>query len=153
MIKDLDVVKEQLKELAEVINLFKSELVQLRVLELVFRTMEATDAADSNEDDHAKQIRSRRRSGNEPRHPSNEGKPPRKKVSGRLGGKAMLDHVYGDGYFKSPRTIKQLVDHCEHNFATKYRQSDFSGALGRLTRSGKLKRTKNTDKQYEYSEV
>ena len=36
MIKNFDVIKEQLKELAGVINSFKSEAVQLRLIELVF---------------------------------------------------------------------------------------------------------------------
>jgi hypothetical protein len=65
----------------------------------------------------------------------------------------MLDRLVSEGFFKKPRTIKELVEHCSHNLALKYKQSDFSGPLGRLTRDVKLKRTKNADKQYEYSQA
>jgi hypothetical protein len=73
--------------------------------------------------------------------------------SGRPGGKVMLDRLVGENFFKKPKTIKQIVEHCEHNLAFKYKQSDFSGPLGRLTRDGALTRKKNADKQYEYAQA
>lgn len=63
---------------------------------------------------------------------------PKGKSSGRPGGKSMLDRLVSESFFKKPKTIKQVVEHCEHNLAFKYKQTDFSGALGRLTRSGTL---------------
>jgi hypothetical protein len=39
MIKDFDVLKKQLEDLAGVINRFKSEAVQLRLAELLFQRM------------------------------------------------------------------------------------------------------------------
>ena len=48
-------------------------------------------------------------------------------------------------------TIKNIVEHCDQNLALKYKQSDFSGALGRYVRDGKLKREKNDENQYEYT--
>lgn len=153
MIKNFDVIKEQLKELAGVINSFKSEAVQLRLIEIVF------EAADNGSGDEAGAGPSERK---EPSHrkarkrqvdnPAAAAKP-KAKGSGRPGGKGMLDRLLEEDFFKKPKTIKQLVEHCEHNLAFKYKQSDFSGPLGRLTRDGKLKRTKNSDNQYEYSEA
>jgi hypothetical protein len=40
MIKDFDVLKKQLEDMAGVINRFKSEAVQLRLAELLFQRME-----------------------------------------------------------------------------------------------------------------
>jgi hypothetical protein len=34
--------------------------------------------------------------------------------------------------------------------ASKFKQSDFSGSLARYVRDGKLKRSKNSEGQYEY---
>lgn len=156
MIKNFDVIKEQLRELAGVINTFKSEAVQLRLIELVFEAAEGGPGRKSGGGEGGTENR-KPRSGRRARTRAtptsqNEGAPKSKGV-GRPGGKAMLDRLHGESFFKKPKTIKQLVEHCEHNLAFKYKQSDFSGPLGRLTRNGKLKRTKNTDKQYEYSEA
>ena len=71
-------------------------------------------------------------------------------AKGRPGGKATLDTLVGDDFFKSPKTIGQLVEHCDTSLAMKYKQSDFSGPLMRLVREKRLTRKKNTDGQYEY---
>lgn len=154
MIKNFNTVKSQLRELAEVINGFKSEAVQLRLIELVF------EAARDDSDDPEGGGEPKRAAGSPTRKARRAGKqsaaadtaPAKGKGSGRPGGKSMLDRLVAKGFFKKPTTIKQVVEHCEHNFAFKYKQPDFSGALGRLTRSGTLTRKKNADKQYEYSQ-
>ncbi len=157
MIKNFDVIKEQLRELAEVINTFKSEAVQLRLIELVFEAAESGSGRESGggEGGAADRERTSRRKARSQTRPAKqkEGAAGKAKGVGRPGGKLMLDRLLSEGFFKKPRTIKQLVEHCEHNLAFKYKQSDFSGSLGRLTRDGKLKRTKNADKQYEYSQA
>lgn len=153
MIKNFDLIKEQLKELAIVINSFKSEAVQLRLLELVFEAVERAPAEQAGAGAPAGELRPHRPARRKAAGSSKIAASPKVKGSGRPGGKAMLDRLLEEGLFKNPKTIKQLVDHCEHNLAFKYKQSDFSGSLARLTRDGKLKRTKNADKQYEYSEA
>ncbi|HOZ49424.1 MAG TPA: hypothetical protein PLO37_04280 [Candidatus Hydrogenedentes bacterium] len=151
MIRNFDVIKEQLKDLSSVINSFKSEAVQLRLIELVF---EKGGSDDEHDEAHTKNKSPvQRQAGRKSvKTPPTTGTP-KAKASGRPGGKAMLERLHSEGFFKKPKTIKQLVEHCEHNLAFKYRQSDFSGPLGRLTRDGKLKREKNVNKQYEYSET
>jgi len=153
MIKNFDVIKEQLKELAGVINSFKSEAVQLRLIELVFEAAEAGPEEKASGGAPADAGRPGRKARKQAAKPTAAPATPKSKGSGRPGGKAMLERLHGEGFFKKPKTIKQLVEHCEHNLAFKYKQSDFSGPLGRFTRDGKLKRTKNADKQYEYSEA
>lgn len=153
MIKNFDAIKEQLKELAGVINSFKSEAVQLRLIELVFEAAEVGSGSESGGGATADKDRPQRRSRKVKAPATKRDGASRPKGSGRPGGKAMLDRLHGEGFFKKPKTIRQLVEHCEHNLAFKYKQNEFSGPLGRLTRDGKLKRTKNADKQYEYSEA
>jgi len=153
MIKNFDVIKEQLKELAGIINSFKSEAVQLRLIELIFEAAERCSDAESSGDAPGNEGGPRRRARGQAAKPPAAAANQKGKGSGRPGGKAMLDRLLGEGFFKKPKTINQLVEHCEHNLAFKYKQSDFSGPLARLTRDGRLKRTKNTDNQYEYSEA
>ena len=153
MFKNFDVIKEQLKELSGVINSFKSEAVQLRLIELVFEAAEGGPQERTGGGAPADAGRPGRKARKRAATSTATAATPKAKGSGRPGGTAMLERLHGEGLFKKPKTIKQLVEHCEHNLAFKYRQSDFSGALGRFTRDGKLKRTKNADKQYEYSEA
>jgi hypothetical protein len=61
-----------------------------------------------------------------------------------------LETLVVDGFFKTPKTIGQIVEHCDTSLAMKYKQSDFSGPLMRLVREKRLIRKKNTDGQYEY---
>lgn len=157
MIRNFDVIKEQLRELAGVINTFKSEAVQLRLIELVFEAAEGGSRGESGGSGGGtpdpEKPRKRKAQARAAPAARKEGTAGKSRGGGRPGGKAMLDRLHGEGFFKKPKTIKQLVEHCEHNLAFKYKQSDFSGPLGRLTRDVKLKRTKNADQQYEYFEA
>lgn len=153
MIKNFHAIKGQLRELANVINSFKSEAVQLRLIELVFEAAESgSGGGERRTGDRERFGQGRTRSPGKASRPK-EGAAAKAKSAGRPGGKTMLDRLHSQGFFKKPKTINQLVEHCEHNLAFKYKQSDFSGPLGRFTRDGKLKRTKNADKQYEYSQA
>ena len=148
MIKNFDVIKEQLKELADVINGFKSEAVQVRLIELVFG---ASSAEESGEGVQAERASPSRRRARQKATPTRQKKgAPRGR---RPGGRVMLDSLHSEGFFKKPRTINDVVDHCKSDHAFSYKQTDFSGPLGRMTRDHKLKRVKNTNKQYEYSEA
>jgi hypothetical protein len=153
MLKDFDVVKGQLKELAEVVNAFKSEAVQLRVVELVLGGSEPESGA--HESHPTPNAGSRRPARRRPAQAENgkgsgERKPARR---GGRGSKATLGRVFDEGYFKKPHTLGELVQHTETNMASKFKQSDFSGSLARYVRDGKLKRAKNSEGQYEYFEA
>jgi hypothetical protein len=157
MIKDFDTVRAQLKELAEVINAFKSEAVQLRIVDLIIggaplaAKLEST-APTPIADVAAKPTRARKRARKAAAtNPSDQpAKPARSPAKGRPSGKVTLDSLVSEGFFKSPKTIGQMVEHCDTSLAMKYRQSDFSGPLMRLVREKRLTRKKNTDGQYEY---
>lgn len=157
MIKDFDTVRAQLKELAEVINAFKSEAVQLRIVDLIIggaplaAKLEATPASLPATDDGVKpKARRRARKTGKVDSPAATAKASRAPAKGRPGGKATLDTLVADSFFKSPKTIGQIVEHCDTSLAMKYKQSDFSGPLMRLVREKRLTRKKNTDGQYEY---
>ncbi len=69
----------------------------------------------------------------------------------RPGPSEMLDKLVSESFFHIPRTIGEIVTHCEASLACNYKASDFSGALIRFVRDEKLKREKNSDGQYEYT--
>lgn len=156
MIKDFDTVRSQLKELAEVINAFKSEAVQLRIIDLVIggaplaAKLEVPPIASiANPQVPPPKARKRARK-NGKAGPALPSKTSRSPAKGRPGGKVTLGTLVADGFFKSPKTIGQIVEHCDTSRALKYKQSDFSGPLMRLVREKILTRKKNSDGQYEY---
>jgi hypothetical protein len=157
MIKDFDTVKAQLKELAEVINAFKSEAVQLRIIDLVIggaplaAKLETTPRPLADPQPKPSKSRKRVRKSAGADSASQPAKTPRGPAKGRPGGKVTLDTLISEGFFRSAKTIGQIVEHCDTSLAMKYRQSDFSGPLMRLVREKRLTRKKNTDgSQYEY---
>ena len=149
MLKDFDSLKTQLKDLAEVVNKFQSEAVQLRVVELVFG-LEGADEAASEEQVHAAPKRkSKKRTKSKKATKNSTAKKPGKRASGQ-GAVATLSNLVDDDFFSKPKTISDIVAHCEENMARKFKANEFSGKLGRLVREKTLKRTKNSDNQYEY---
>ena len=133
MLKNFDELKKQLTELAGVINLYKTESVQLKIVELIFqRTAEGSD-------DTTETIATPKRSR-------------RAKRSTNLGGSAQesANRLLTDGFFKSKKKIGDIADHCRLKLATTIKVTDLSGPLARFVRDGKLDREKNAEGQYEY---
>ena len=140
------------RPLAEVVNAFKSEAVQLRIIDLLFgasrREDEETEASVTENGGRSRAARRRSPEKAENGNGSSDRKAGR--AGGRPGARATLSKLHADGFFKKPQTLGALVKHAETNMALKYNQSDFSGSLARYVRDGKLKRTKNSENQYEY---
>jgi len=154
MIKNFEEVKKQLADLSDVINKFKSEQVQLKIVELVFKGASASPDVElhPSQDDQAPQRRKRRRSASsgEPGPDAGNGK---KRAGSKAKGSGVvstLDQLIGDGYFAKPRTIGAIVEHCRDSLVRPFKPSDVSGPLGRFVRDKKLSRSKNTDGQFEY---
>jgi hypothetical protein len=123
-------------------------------VDLIFRGAETSvEDADSDEAPPSPAPKRRGRRSSSTKASSTNGEvQARAKGSGRVGGLGMLNQLLASGFFKKARTIGEIVSHCETNLAVKYKQSDFSGPLIRLVRDQKLKRVKNKDQQYEYSQ-
>ncbi len=153
--KNFDRIKGQMTELSTIVNAFKSEAVQLRVIELIFGDDLLEDEEAKDKPTIAARIKAR---GRKPRkavlakgNTDSQGHQRPTRNPGR-GGRAILAKLYQEGFFKKPRTIREIVDHADTNLATKLKQSDFSGSLARYVRDGKLTRSKNAENQYEYAQ-
>lgn len=152
MIKDFETLKTQLVELASVINSFKSEAVQLRVVELVLGgTREAEGAAPSEKGSIPEKNRSSRKAS--AKTPTDERPKPKRKTSRAQGAVATLTRLAEEGFFRTPKTINDIIEHCTKNLAHTFKPNEFSGKLSRMVRNGELTREKNTDKQYEYKKA
>ena len=146
MIKNFDEIKKQLSELSTVLNSFKSEAVQLKIVELIFgipgeKVAPLPEGAVSKRKTRKKKIS------------AESGQESKKKAKASPGGGAvsLLLKLYEEDFFKKPRAIGDLVNHADVNYAKKFKANEFSGKLARMVRVGQLERTKNKDGQYEYT--
>ena len=158
---DLDEMQKRLKAMAEVVNSFKSESVQLRVVDVLLGQLGAPPG-NVNDVTPGTPKRAKRRkastkvetSPKEPKaaHPAKSArKAPRGAAS--PGAFAMITQLLGDGFFKTPKTISAIVAHCSTAKGHHYKANECSPSLLRLLRDGKLKREKNKDGQYEYTQA
>jgi hypothetical protein len=152
MIKNFEEAKKQLAELSEVVNKFKSEAVQLRIVELVFaggsgQSEETEVPHEGNGQAPRKHSRKKRKAATS--SPPAKGESKKARAATGKGPKATLEKFIGEGFFNQKRTIGAVVEHCELK-AQHFKNNELSGPLGRLVRDNKLTRTKNAESQYEY---
>lgn len=74
-------------------------------------------------------------------------------ANGRPGPAVLVDQLIRDGFFKSNRTISQILDHAKAVLARSYERTDLSPALTRALRAKKLQRARNNEGQYEYRQA
>jgi hypothetical protein len=148
MIKNLDEVKKQLAELSDAVNRFKSEQVQLKIVELIFR---GAGAEEEHAEDHSNLPPKKRVRRNKDKEllPRRRQRAPKSAQPG-TGPMPTLEQFIQDGFFNQKRTIGAAVDHCKTK-ARNFKSNELSGPLGRLVRNNKLSRTKNSDGQWEYA--
>jgi hypothetical protein len=152
MIKNFAELKSELKELSAIINSFKSEAVQLRIVELLFEVETPSGEGEPPLDGQQPATRRRRTrasqstpSGSSPSTPGKKGR-----RSSGSGPAPTLNDLLSEGFFAKRSTLAKIIEHCKMNKARNLRQNDLSGPLGKFVRDGRLKRQKNSDGQYEY---
>lgn len=155
MFKDFETTKKQLAELSEIVNKFKSEAVQLRLLELLFNASppEIDPPAAATEKPKRKTRAKRRASAGAsakgPSAPTGESKATKKTAT--FGPGTVLNKLYDDGFFSSAKTISDICQHADANLARKIKPNEISGKLARMVRNGELAREKNSENQYAYT--
>lgn len=150
MIQNFDELKKQLEALSGVINGFKSEAVQLKIIEMIFSSRpitlpEVIAAPLVTETSRASASPVKKK-----RAAPEAGKRTTARASSGAGAVATLLKTFESDFFSQPRTINAILQHCETNLARKIRANEISGKLARMVRSNHLKRAKNSDGQYEY---
>jgi hypothetical protein len=154
MLKNIELIKTQLSELASVINLYKSEAVQLKIVDLVFKHAMGEDSSETNREANGRRKlvkAKKRKAGSNANRRTEKTTGTGKKKSSRLGTAAALQRLLDIGYFKSKRRLGDIASYCETKLASPIKRTALSGPLARLVHDGKLDRDKNKeDGQYEY---
>lgn len=147
MIQNFDGVKKQLQELAGVLNSFKSEAVQLRLIELIFQ---GTEVIGEGEDKEHLRPKPAKRKVVKAAKKQGAAKGKRSAKAGRAGPATTITQLIEEGFFKSKRTINDIIEHARKKKARKFKANELSGPLARFVRDGRLDRDRNKDQQYEY---
>lgn len=174
MMKDLKQTTEQLKELAKVLNEFKSEAVQIKILELLFKdgidfpapsAIEAPQPKPAVAKPAATPAKEAKPLVSEPAKPAAAKtaraakqkaapapKVSRKRSTTRPGPSVILKQLIENNFFTDNRTIGDVVDYCMKMYNYEYKSTDLSGTLAKLSKDGILKRKKNPKtNQFEYN--
>jgi hypothetical protein len=149
-IENLTELKKQLIDLASVLNTFKSESVQLRLLEYILGEVSTSDKPPEQESRKTPAKRHRKQSKPSADKIANAPSLKKKAAASGSGAVATVVQLLEGVFFKKPKTINDIITHCKDHLARTFKANEFSGKLGQLTRTKQLKRAKNADKQYEY---
>jgi uncharacterized hydantoinase/oxoprolinase family protein len=144
MSKHIEKLKKQLTEIAEVVNAFKSEAVQLKIVDRLLDVLVEFDKADADGADFLiKKINKRTDIDNDDHHFANGRKKP--------GATKVLNQLLSTDFFATARSISSIADYCKDNFDSEFKTSELSGILLKLANEHKLRRERSRDNnRFEY---
>lgn len=146
MTKIDDNLKTQLLDLAEIVNAFKSEALQIKIAEKLLNDI-FFEVPQLNQDiqDFASR-RAKRINQNKERLtdlPSRERKP--------TGATKAMYHLLDTDFFDQPQSISAIANRYKEEFNEEFKTSEISGILLKSVKDNILKREKNqSNKRYEY---
>jgi hypothetical protein len=155
---DLETLKKQLEAIAATVNKFTSEAVQLRVVETLLAELKGSGQSAAQVDPKSNAPRRARRSKTNKVKTAADTKT-KTKASSRTasstsrGAAATIGDLLQNGFFKSPQTIAAIIAHSGTHRGLHFKANECSPVLLRYLRDEKLKRAKNKDGQYEYTQA
>ena len=146
MSKHIEKLKKQLVELSEVVNSFKSEAVQVRVVDRLLDILIELEKTDSDGEVFIKKGYKQRG--------SDEGSYSSSKGAKKPGATKILNQLLSTDFFDTPHSISSIANYCKDNFDSDFKTSELSGILLKLANEHKLKRERSTDNnRFEYVRV
>lgn len=145
MSRHIEKLKKQLVEIAEVVNSFQSEAVQVRVVDRLLDEIMETERVETEGSEIFNKRAQKPREENY--NHANEVAQRRKKP----GATKVLNQLLSGDFFKTPHSISSIADYCRENFDSEFKTSELSGILLKLAKENKLKRERSNDNnRFEY---
>lgn len=145
-------LKKDLGQLAGVLNQFKSEAVQVKLLDQFLAgsvpTLSASPAVVSAAPAPARRGRPPGSGAKKEAAPKAAKTPGRKRS--KVGATGALHQLMDSGFFKAHRTIADVTEACKNKLGLEIAVTNLSGPLMRFVAEKKLVRAKNKDEKYEY---
>jgi hypothetical protein len=143
MNRQIEKLKKQLTEIAEVVNSFQSEAVQVRVVDRLLDEIMETEKGETEGSDIFNKRGRRPSRENE----VNELTQARKKP----GATKVLNQLLNSDFFKTPHSISSIAEYCKEQFDSDFKTSELSGILLKLAKENRLKRERSNDNnRFEY---
>ena len=147
MSKHIEKLKKQLVEISEVINLFKSEAVQVKVIE---RLLDVLTESEKAEQESAEGINKR----SYKQRPAEDTELTTTKSTKKPGATKVLNQLLSDDFFDVPRSISSIAFYCKDNFDSDFKTSELSGILLKLANENKLRRERSYENnRFEYVKI
>ncbi len=143
----IEKLKKQLVELSEVVNSFKSEAVQVRVVDRLLDILIELEKTDGDGAEVFIKKGYKQRGGDDGNYtPARGAKKP--------GATKILNQLLSTDFFDAPHSISSIANYCKDNFDSDFKTSELSGILLKLANEHKLKRERSTDNnRFEYVRV
>jgi len=147
MSKHIEKLKKQLIEIAEVVNAFQSEAVQVRVVDRLLDAMVEIEKSDNEGIEVVNKRSYKQKTDDYESYPFVKG-------AKRPGATKVLNQLLNTDFFDTPHSISSIATYCKDNFDTDFKTSELSGILLKLANESKLKRQRsNENNRFEYVRV
>ena len=129
-------------DISEVVNSFKSEAVQVKIIDKLFEAMAESEKGEEGYENGKKS----RKLDDEQDDLQNGRKKP--------GATKILNQLLTTDFFAAPQSISSIADFCKDNFNSAFKTSELSGILLKLAKENKLRRERNeSNNRFEYVRV
>ncbi len=146
MSKHIEKLKKQLIEISEVVNSFRSEAVQVRVVDRLLDAIIEFEKGDSEGPEIFKKSLKHRPDEDLNYSSDRGGKKP--------GATKVLNQLLSTSFFDIPHSISSIATYCKDNFDSDLKTSELSGILLKLANEHKLRRERsNENNRFEYVRV
>jgi hypothetical protein len=147
MSKHIEKLKKQLLEISEVVNSFRSEAVQVKIIDRLLDAMIESEKGDIEGGDVLSRRGRKIRQGDDEENALSAG---RKKP----GATKILNQLLSTDFFSARHSISEIADYCKENYESDFKTSELSGILLKLAKENKLKRERSNDNnRFEYVKV
>lgn len=142
MSKHIEKLKKQLVEVAEVVNSFQSEAVQVRIIDRLLDVMIESERADADGSEIFSKKGRKLRLDDESSATGGRKKP---------GATKILNQLLSTDFFDEQRSISSIANYCKEQFDSDFKTSELSGILLKLANENKLRRERsNENNRFEY---
>ncbi|MCC8423854.1 hypothetical protein [Mucilaginibacter sp. UR6-11] len=143
MSKPIEKLKKQLIEISEVVNAFRSEAVQVRVVDKLLDAMIEFERGDPDGLEFLMKKNSKQKLGADAGDSLKGKKKP--------GATKILNQLLTTDFFTTAHSISAIAEYCRDQYNSDFKTSELSGILLKLAKENKLKRQRNEESnRFEY---
>jgi len=143
MSKHIEKLKKQLLEISEVVNSFRSEAVQVKIIDRLLDAIIESEKGDIDGIDVFNKRGRKPKSGDDDENFSTGRKKP--------GATKILNQLLSTDFFNARHSISDIAEYCKEHYDSDFKTSELSGILLKLAKENKLRRERSNDNnRFEY---